>query len=228
MFMDHTTGPPGALEHDDEAVATTTCADDPAHPPPPRPAAVKRKTKKRRRPRRVAPATVSVARFREEVRALFGAIFKTHGASDAHRAVLAAATEMGLFAARPLREACAPAEVRQSLYFHAAAQLLSNLDPDSYVQNKHLVRKVIGGEVAAGDLATMTPQELFPERWAKQMARLALERQQENREPVTSDQFLCSRCNRRECTYYQLQTRSADEPITTFVRCQHCHNRWRE
>jgi transcription elongation factor S-II len=29
------------------------------------------------------------------------------------------------------------------------------------------------------------------------------------------------------CTYYQLQTRSADEPMTTFVTCVNCDNRWK-
>eukprot|EP00960_Hanusia_phi_P069093 767000-Hanusia_phi.AAC.4 len=32
-----------------------------------------------------------------------------------------------------------------------------------------------------------------------------------------SDLFLCRRCQKRKCTYYQMQTRSADEPMTTFV-----------
>lgn len=31
----------------------------------------------------------------------------------------------------------------------------------------------------------------------------------------------------RKCSYYQMQTRSADEPMTTFVRCVACGNRWR-
>ena len=30
-----------------------------------------------------------------------------------------------------------------------------------------------------------------------------------------------------KCTYYQLQTRSADEPMTTFVTCINCGNRWK-
>ena len=28
----------------------------------------------------------------------------------------------------------------------------------------------------------------------------------------------CGKCGQRKCTYYQMQTRSADEPMTTFVR----------
>jgi transcription elongation factor S-II len=29
-----------------------------------------------------------------------------------------------------------------------------------------------------------------------------------------TDAFKCSRCQQRKCTYYQMQTRSADEPMT--------------
>lgn len=35
------------------------------------------------------------------------------------------------------------------------------------------------------------------------------------------------RCRTDKTTYYQLQTRSADEPMTTFVTCHECGNRWK-
>jgi len=43
-----------------------------------------------------------------------------------------------------------------------------------------------------------------------------------------SSEFKCRKCKQRECTYYQLQTRSADEPMTTFVTCLNCGNNWKE
>ena len=42
-----------------------------------------------------------------------------------------------------------------------------------------------------------------------------------------TDQFKCGKCYQRKCKYYQLQTRSADEPMTTFVTCVNCGNRWK-
>ena len=42
-----------------------------------------------------------------------------------------------------------------------------------------------------------------------------------------TDQFKCGRCKQRRTKYYQLQTRSADEPMTTFVTCINCGNRWK-
>ncbi|XP_022993019.1 transcription elongation factor TFIIS-like [Cucurbita maxima] len=44
---------------------------------------------------------------------------------------------------------------------------------------------------------------------------------------ATTDQFKCGRCGQRKTTYYQLQTRSADEPMTTFVTCVNCNNHWK-
>ena len=45
--------------------------------------------------------------------------------------------------------------------------------------------------------------------------------------PGSGWQFQCGRCKGRKCTYYQKQTRSADEPMTTFVQCTICGNRWK-
>ncbi|KZT65521.1 transcription elongation factor [Daedalea quercina L-15889] len=42
-----------------------------------------------------------------------------------------------------------------------------------------------------------------------------------------TDAFQCSRCKQRKCRYRQAQTRSADEPMTTFVTCTVCNNRWK-
>lgn len=44
---------------------------------------------------------------------------------------------------------------------------------------------------------------------------------------ATTDQFQCGKCKQRKCQYYQMQTRSADEPMTTFVTCVNCGNRWK-
>ena len=44
---------------------------------------------------------------------------------------------------------------------------------------------------------------------------------------ATTDQFQCGKCRQRKTQYYQMQTRSADEPMTTFVTCVNCGNRWK-
>ena len=39
--------------------------------------------------------------------------------------------------------------------------------------------------------------------------------------------FKCRKCKTYNTTYYSLQTRSADEPMTNFITCQTCNTRWK-
>jgi DNA-directed RNA polymerase subunit M/transcription elongation factor TFIIS len=40
-------------------------------------------------------------------------------------------------------------------------------------------------------------------------------------------EFRCRKCKGNKTTHYALQTRSSDEPMTVFVCCLGCGNRWR-
>ena len=75
----------------------------------------------------------------------------------------------------------------------------------------------------------MTHQELKPAKWAKLIE--AKKMKDENRYTpkieASTDNFTCYKCKSKKCTFYQLQTRSADEPMTTFVTCLDCSNRWK-
>ena len=78
-------------------------------------------------------------------------------------------------------------------------------------------------------LAFMTHQEMDPERW-KPFIEAKIKRDKvkyETRMAAATDTFKCRKCTSTECTYYQMQTRSADEPMTTFVSCINCGNRWK-
>ncbi|VDP16863.1 unnamed protein product [Schistosoma margrebowiei] len=43
-----------------------------------------------------------------------------------------------------------------------------------------------------------------------------------------TDLLRCGKCKQTKCTYNQVQTRSADEPMTTFVYCNNCGHRWKD
>ncbi|KAI8868462.1 transcription elongation factor [Ramicandelaber brevisporus] len=46
-------------------------------------------------------------------------------------------------------------------------------------------------------------------------------------EPVMSSTHQCGKCKKRQCSFIQIQIRSADEPMTTFVTCHNCGNKWK-
>ena len=78
-------------------------------------------------------------------------------------------------------------------------------------------------------LAFMSHQDMRPDKWADLME---LKRKRDDhlisqKLAATTDLFTCFKCRSKQCTYYQLQTRSADEPMTTFVTCVNCEARWR-
>ena len=81
----------------------------------------------------------------------------------------------------------------------------------------------------AHTLAFMTHQEMCPERWKVliQSKKLKEENIYAPKLDANTDNFTCRRCKSKRCSYYQLQTRSADEPMTTFVTCIECGNRWK-
>jgi DNA-directed RNA polymerase subunit M/transcription elongation factor TFIIS len=107
---------------------------------------------------------------------------------------------------------------------------VANLHPVSPVRNVHLVTRIRAGEVSLTDIPTMNDMEIFPENWHTLIERQSLREQRilEGDKGMATDRFRCSRCHKKECTYYEMQTRSADEPMTIFIRCLNCNKRWRQ
>jgi len=49
----------------------------------------------------------------------------------------------------------------------------------------------------------------------------------EERKVATCTAFTCRKCHTNLTSYYTLQIRSADEPMTVFITCQNCKNQWK-
>jgi transcription elongation factor S-II len=74
----------------------------------------------------------------------------------------------------------------------------------------------------------MNPEELFPEKYAQLTSLYGLDKVDEVVQMEVPDGiFKCRRCQSYKTTYYQLQTRSADESLTTYVNCTNCGNKWK-
>jgi transcription elongation factor S-II len=116
----------------------------------------------------------------------------------------------------------------RSLYERKLRHICANLEPTSYIGNTHLLNRYKKGEFRFEDLVSWNNTEIFPER-NKELAEKQFQREQrllEGNKANATDQFFCGRCHKRQCTYYELQTRSADEPMTIFIQCVNCGKRW--
>tara|TARA_B100001057_G_C22481460_1_gene806615 strand:+ start:194 stop:703 length:510 start_codon:yes stop_codon:yes gene_type:complete len=109
------------------------------------------------------------------------------------------------------------------LYIDKLRMIYNNL------KNPKLLDLIISKKIKPHKLAFMTHQEILPEKWNILIEDLKIKNQNKYTPKVeaSTDNFTCYKCKSHECSYYQLQTRSADEPMTTFVTCIKCGNRWK-
>jgi len=92
-----------------------------------------------------------------------------------------------------------------------------------------ILEQINNGTIKPHIVAFMTHQEMCPEKWSVLLD--AKSKRDKNKFEVNiaaaTDTFTCRKCKGNQCTYYQMQTRSADEPMTTFCSCCICGNRWK-
>lgn len=106
--------------------------------------------------------------------------------------------------------------------------LFSNLKDRS---NRELGLRVMSGTISADKFVGMSDEELKSES----LRKLDREAEEENiknaqvakGEKSYSDSLECGRCKKKMVSYTQAQTRSADEPMTTFCECMNCGKRWK-
>lgn len=108
------------------------------------------------------------------------------------------------------------------LYIDRVRSIYLNLNDDILTQLHNKTLK-------SSNVAFMTHIELKPKKWEK-LIEEKIQRDKHKYEfkmEAATDTFTCRKCKSKKCTYYQMQTRSADEPMTTYVSCIDCGNRWK-
>lgn len=99
-----------------------------------------------------------------------------------------------------------------------------NLDPNNTrIDNKTLRKSILNGYIDPYYIAFMTPQQIHPMRWSKELDKQRNLEEANNNKKVT-DIYKCRKCGERKSTTSQMQLRSADEPMTIFVTCLVCYN----
>jgi transcription elongation factor S-II len=97
------------------------------------------------------------------------------------------------------------------------------------LRNDKLPQMVLSGDIKAHELAFMSHHEMLPEKWDELIKAKSIRDKskfEQNIEAMT-DTFTCRKCKSKKCSYYQQQVRSSDEPMTIFVQCLQCFNRWK-
>ncbi len=97
------------------------------------------------------------------------------------------------------------------------------------LKNDNFLKQIQSGDILPQNVAFMTHQEFNPERWRvlieKKMKRDASK--YDDNIQASTNMYTCRKCKSNRCTYYEMQTRSADEPATIFVTCLDCGKHWR-
>eukprot|EP01125_Pyxidicula_operculata_P014665 TRINITY_DN4907_c0_g1_i1.p1 TRINITY_DN4907_c0_g1~~TRINITY_DN4907_c0_g1_i1.p1 ORF type:complete len:317 (+),score=60.73 TRINITY_DN4907_c0_g1_i1:518-1468(+) len=105
--------------------------------------------------------------------------------------------------------------------------LFSNLKDEL---NSGLRNALFTGDLTAENIVKMSYEELAnpkKQQERKKLLQVTHEARMVGKQEATCDMFTCFKCKKNQTTYFQLQTRSADEPMTTFVTCVNCGNHWR-
>lgn len=98
-------------------------------------------------------------------------------------------------------------------------------------KNPDLRDRLLTGQIAPSKFITMNPNEMAPESLKQEIEKLnkqnLFDAQGATEKRAVTDRFTCGKCKHKKVSYYQMQTRSADEPLTTFCTCENCGNRWK-
>jgi len=87
--------------------------------------------------------------------------------------------------------------------------------------NTDIIKTIKSKKFDITTLCYLKPEELNPNKYKTILEKKEKEEYQKNNQ-VTTDVFKCKKCKSNKCIVTEKQTRSGDEPATTFVNCVVC------
>ena len=114
-------------------------------------------------------------------------------------------------------------------YKHKFLSIQYNLQKSDILKNN-----ILQGILKPSSVVDFSPQMLWPNGPYSKKLQENIENNMKREyssnilnQPDYKGLFRCGRCKSYKTTYYQMQTRSADEPMTVFVTCHNCDTRWK-
>eukprot|EP00746_Dinoflagellata_sp_MGD_P066169 gnl/MRDRNA2_/MRDRNA2_27456_c0_seq1.p1 gnl/MRDRNA2_/MRDRNA2_27456_c0~~gnl/MRDRNA2_/MRDRNA2_27456_c0_seq1.p1 ORF type:complete len:352 (+),score=87.07 gnl/MRDRNA2_/MRDRNA2_27456_c0_seq1:66-1121(+) len=120
----------------------------------------------------------------------------------------------------------------EKAYMNQARSVLYNLKDAKNVSFRF---KVTVGFFKPDQIPSLTPEQMASDEKNAERQKMREDAMAEidqgwalkNGAARISGMFTCGKCKGTKTTYFQMQTRSSDEPMTTFVTCITCNNRWK-
>ncbi len=101
--------------------------------------------------------------------------------------------------------------------------IITNIVETPGIDNKTFKNFILDKKINPSYVAFLSPAQIHPQKWNTIIKKKEYMEERENN-MAFSDQYRCRKCGESKCKITQAQTRSADEPMTTFVFCLVCHN----
>lgn len=111
--------------------------------------------------------------------------------------------------------------IMPSMYKSQLDEILLNINPNTYLKNTRLTLAL--KTMNPQELAFLPPHKMHEESWQEYIDRMNIRENKKNNKKTT-DLYICHECGERKCQMVQLQTRSADEPMTKFITCLVCYH----
>lgn len=111
-----------------------------------------------------------------------------------------------------------PEFMEENIYNEKVSEILKNLNVKF---NPNLLNRIKNKEIEIKKIPYLKPEEIYPEKYEKILKKKQLE-QAKKENQTASKLFKCPKCKARNSRVEQRQTRSGDEPMTTFVTCLEC------
>ena len=121
-------------------------------------------------------------------------------------------------------------QIFSKLYHSKVLSIYTNLKKDSYIQNTTFIDRIKNKEIDPKEIGKLSVYDIFPDNW-KELLNIKSKRDKikyELKPEAMTNLFKCRKCGSRETSYYEVQTRSADEPMTQFITCLKCDTRWKQ
>lgn len=98
--------------------------------------------------------------------------------------------------------------------------------------NDSVRQRLLSRDLSVKRFANMAPVEMWPEKWEEAYQKVALRqlRREADVNPANAPDgaYTCGKCKSRKTVYTSMQIRSADEPMTNFVKCLACGKSWKD